>query len=146
MEPPERVDGFVGHAVGGGDGARVGQAASDNDVGTFNPCPNDNQVGTFHTPYYEQWSFGIQQSAGLGTIVDVAYVGSVARHLMNGRNINLNCGALHLEGLQECVVAEGVDFGVAFDGDGLIGAALEWEIVDGACGVDAGQGADALED
>ena len=23
MEPPERVDGFVGHAVGGGDGARV---------------------------------------------------------------------------------------------------------------------------
>jgi len=25
MEPPERVDGFVGHAVGGGDGARVDQ-------------------------------------------------------------------------------------------------------------------------
>ena len=25
MEPPGRVDGFVGHAVGGGDGARVDQ-------------------------------------------------------------------------------------------------------------------------
>ena len=35
----------------------------------------------------------------------------------NGRNINLNCGALHLEALQEAVVARGADFGVAFDGD-----------------------------
>jgi hypothetical protein len=40
-------------------------------------------------PTTMNWSFGIQQSAGFGTIVDVAYVGSVARHLMNGRNINL---------------------------------------------------------
>ena len=23
-----------------------------------------NQIGTFHTPYYEQWSFGIQQALG----------------------------------------------------------------------------------
>jgi phosphoglucosamine mutase len=35
----------------------------------------------------------------------------------NGRNINLNCGALHLEGLQAAVVAHGAHFGVAFDGD-----------------------------
>jgi phosphoglucosamine mutase len=35
----------------------------------------------------------------------------------NGRNINLNCGALHLEGLQEAVVAHRAHFGVAFDGD-----------------------------
>jgi phosphoglucosamine mutase len=35
----------------------------------------------------------------------------------NGRNINLNCGALHLEGLQQAVVARGANFGVAFDGD-----------------------------
>ena len=35
----------------------------------------------------------------------------------NGRNINLNCGALHLEELQRAVVAAGADFGVAFDGD-----------------------------
>ena len=35
----------------------------------------------------------------------------------NGRNINLHCGALHLEGLQEAVLAAGADMGVAFDGD-----------------------------
>jgi phosphoglucosamine mutase len=35
----------------------------------------------------------------------------------NGRNINLNCGALHVEALQEAVRASHADFGVAFDGD-----------------------------
>jgi phosphoglucosamine mutase len=35
----------------------------------------------------------------------------------DGRNINLNCGALYVEALAEKVVAEGADFGVAFDGD-----------------------------
>ena len=35
----------------------------------------------------------------------------------NGRNINLDCGALHLGKLQKEVVARGADFGVAFDGD-----------------------------
>jgi phosphoglucosamine mutase len=35
----------------------------------------------------------------------------------NGRNINLNCGALHVENLSKAVVAHGADAGVAFDGD-----------------------------
>jgi phosphoglucosamine mutase len=35
----------------------------------------------------------------------------------DGRNINASCGSLHLEGLQERVVAEGAALGVAFDGD-----------------------------
>lgn len=35
----------------------------------------------------------------------------------NGRNINLNCGALHTEGLSAQVVKQGADAGVAFDGD-----------------------------
>lgn len=35
----------------------------------------------------------------------------------DGRNINAGCGSLHLEGLQKRVKAEGVDLGVAFDGD-----------------------------
>ena len=35
----------------------------------------------------------------------------------NGRNINEDSGALHPEGLAKRVVAEGADFGVAFDGD-----------------------------
>jgi phosphoglucosamine mutase len=35
----------------------------------------------------------------------------------DGRNINAGCGSLHLEGLQKRVKQEGVDLGVAFDGD-----------------------------
>ncbi len=35
----------------------------------------------------------------------------------NGRNINLDCGSLHLESLRERVLAEGADLGIAFDGD-----------------------------
>lgn len=35
----------------------------------------------------------------------------------NGRNINLNCGSLHLENLRAKVIETGADLGVAFDGD-----------------------------
>jgi phosphoglucosamine mutase len=35
----------------------------------------------------------------------------------DGRNINLNCGALHVQVLRDAVVREGADAGVAFDGD-----------------------------
>lgn len=37
--------------------------------------------------------------------------------LPDGKNINENCGSLHLEKLQAKVLAEKADFGVAFDGD-----------------------------
>ena len=35
----------------------------------------------------------------------------------DGRNINLDCGALHVERLRDAVLALRADFGVAFDGD-----------------------------
>ena len=35
----------------------------------------------------------------------------------DGRNINANCGSLHLEGLQKRVVEEKAQLGIAFDGD-----------------------------
>lgn len=35
----------------------------------------------------------------------------------DGRNINLNCGSLHVESLRERVLAEGAGCGAAFDGD-----------------------------
>jgi phosphoglucosamine mutase len=38
-------------------------------------------------------------------------------HQPNGRNINYECGSLHLEHLQTKVLEEKADFGVAFDGD-----------------------------
>ncbi|SPE33360.1 Phosphoglucosamine mutase [Candidatus Sulfopaludibacter sp. SbA6] len=51
----------------------------------------------------------------------------------NGRNINLNCGALHLETLREGVLASHADCGVAFDGDAdrAIFVAKSGKIVDG---------------
>jgi len=58
-----------------------------------------------------------------------------------GRNINLNCGALHVESLREAVLGAGADFGVAFDGDAdrSIFVAKSGKIVNGdgvllACG------------
>lgn len=35
----------------------------------------------------------------------------------DGKNINRDCGSLHIEGLQERVIRERADLGVAFDGD-----------------------------
>ena len=35
----------------------------------------------------------------------------------DGRNINLDCGSLHIQGLQDRVAQEHADLGVAFDGD-----------------------------
>ncbi len=51
----------------------------------------------------------------------------------DGRNINLNCGALHVEGLREAVLAHSAGFGVAFDGDAdrAIFVAASGKIVDG---------------
>ncbi len=42
---------------------------------------------------------------------------SAINHQPDGRNINRDCGSLHLEGLREKVLEEGADAGIAFDGD-----------------------------
>ena len=51
----------------------------------------------------------------------------------DGKNINLNCGALHVESLRERVLATGADLGVAFDGDAdrAIFVSHSGKIVDG---------------
>jgi phosphoglucosamine mutase len=51
----------------------------------------------------------------------------------NGRNINLDCGSTHLDGLARSVVATRARFGVAFDGDGDRALFVDHEgnIVDG---------------
>jgi phosphoglucosamine mutase len=41
----------------------------------------------------------------------------VINALPDGRNINLNCGSQHMEGLRRKVVEIGADLGVAYDGD-----------------------------
>jgi phosphoglucosamine mutase len=50
--------------------------------------------------------------AGLG--FDVIAMGDSP----NGRNINLDCGSTHMDGLAREVVARGARLGIAFDGDG----------------------------
>jgi phosphoglucosamine mutase len=59
----------------------------------------------------------------------------------NGRNINLDSGAMHVEGLRQAVLANHADFGAAFDGDAdrSIFVAKSGKIVNGdgvllACG------------
>ena len=42
----------------------------------------------YRPPAVNNWSLGIQRDIGLGTVLDVAYVGSVARHLLQRRNLN----------------------------------------------------------
>jgi phosphoglucosamine mutase len=51
----------------------------------------------------------------------------------DGRNINLGCGALHIEPLRKAVLDHGADLGVAFDGDAdrAIFVAKSGRIVDG---------------
>jgi len=64
----------------------------------------------------------------------------------NGRNINLNCGALHTEHIQNAVVAHNADLAVAFDGDadramfaGRSGKRVDGDHVLFICGRDAKQ-------
>lgn len=49
--------------------------------------------------------------AKLGAVVE--WIGTSP----DGRNINLNCGSLHLDSLRDKVLTAGADFGIAFDGD-----------------------------
>ena len=51
----------------------------------------------------------------------------------DGRNINLDCGAMHVERLRDAVLAQRADFGVAFDGDAdrAIFVAASGKIVNG---------------
>lgn len=42
----------------------------------------------FKPPTVYNWSFGIQQNLGFGTVLDVAYAGNTQKHLLNNRNLN----------------------------------------------------------
>jgi hypothetical protein len=49
--------------------------------GTFKTPTFNNQVGTFNTPYYEQWSFGIQQAVGDKSLISLGYNGNHGVHI-----------------------------------------------------------------
>ena len=61
----------------------------------------------------------------------------------NGSNINAGCGSTHMDSLQKYVATQGVDLGLAFDGDGdrMLAVDEKGNIVDGdailaICGLD----------
>ncbi len=43
---------------------------------------------SFDPPTVYNWSVGVQRDIGFGTVVDVAYVGNVGRHLLHRRSLN----------------------------------------------------------
>lgn len=52
------------------------------------PANVSGQESSTNLPTVYNWSFGVQQDVGFGTVVDVAYVGSAGRHLIHSRNLN----------------------------------------------------------
>ncbi|MEQ1644819.1 MAG: phosphoglucosamine mutase [Pyrinomonadaceae bacterium] len=105
-----------------------GEAASGTDL-------HDSRAGEFSAAYLEHLREKIDgfSAAGKRIVLDCANgaasqlapelfasIGAdvIAIHDQpDGRNINENCGSLHLEHLQAKVVEESADLGVAFDGD-----------------------------
>ena len=58
---------------------------------TLSLTPTDNTLGTEHNVNLQttyNMSFGIQQDLGFSTVLDVAYVGSLGRHLQQARSLN----------------------------------------------------------
>ncbi len=111
---------------------------SPSDFAPFEPEPAEllQEEPAYKQPYLEYLRSGLPGDfdlAGMRLVVDCAngsmsaiapdFLSSLGarvqpiHRLPNGRNINLNCGALHLEALQETVRACGADLGIAFDGD-----------------------------
>jgi hypothetical protein len=75
--------------------------------GTVNAVEVDS-----HTPTIYNFTLGIQQDIGFKTVMEVSYVGSLARHLGERRNINqFPDGAQFLDGKDKCLIF----FGGVFD-------------------------------
>ncbi len=55
---------------------------------TLGPTSVFSVQKSFSPPAVYNFSFGIQQNIGFGTVLDVAYTGNTQKHLLNGRNIN----------------------------------------------------------
>ena len=59
----------------------VGQAIFPANAGAFDPNYD-------HPPTVYQWSLGIQQNLGFGTVLDATYTGNTGRHLRQNRDLN----------------------------------------------------------
>ncbi len=59
-----------------------------NQAGLNSPSTISGFDPAYHTPVTYNFSFGVQQDIGFGTVLDVAYVGALARHLTLSENLN----------------------------------------------------------
>ena len=50
---------------------------------------------SLHNPYTQQFDLAVQQELGLKTVLSVAYIGALSRHLPNYLNLNLNTNAAY---------------------------------------------------
>jgi phosphoglucosamine mutase len=76
---------------------------------------------------------GAMSSVGPDVLASAGATVIAINNTPDGRNINEHCGATHLDGLIERVVAERADLGIAFDGDGdrLMAVTGSGMVVDG---------------
>ncbi len=83
----------------------------------------DHLAGEFPTLELKNFKIVIDCANGAASYLATPLYGRFGAEIVsindkpNGRNINENCGSLHLEGLRAKVLEEEADFGVAFDGD-----------------------------
>ena len=128
------------------------------DVGVIKPFPN---AGADYTSYLLSTVEGLNL-AGINIALDAANgaTSHVATHIFeslganvhvlfnkpDGVNINEDCGSTHMEAICEYVVENGMDIGLAFDGDGdrMLAVDEKGQLVDGdtilaICGYDLKQ-------
>lgn len=76
-----------------------------------------------HAPYLDGLKVGIDCANGAAS--DIAphifrRIGAklvVINHNPDGRNINVECGSSHPQAIRDCIIRDGLEVGVAFDGD-----------------------------
>ena len=61
--------------------------------GLFRTPSYNSQVGTFHTPYWQQWSIGLQQAVGDRTALGLSYIGNHGVRIpINNEGLNAYSG------------------------------------------------------
>lgn len=124
------------------------------DVGIIESCPNaiDDYVkfvmGTVPQLKLEGMKIALDCANGAtSSVAPIVFekLGAnvhVLHNSPNGININANCGSTHMQSLADYVVANGMDLGLAFDGDGdrmlavdENGAIIDGDIIMAICGL-----------
>jgi len=111
-------------------------------VGSVLPMMNHQLAyASLFQPYLSLTDFKIAIDCANGATFETAenMFSKITNHLSilnnqpDGKNINLNCGSTHLEGLSEFVVKNHLDMGFAFDGDGdrVLMVGSQGEVYDG---------------